>query len=374
MRKSGNLIGLALLVLIVIGVQCLTSTCHKEFYLTQLIISAYYAVVVLGLCLVMGYAGQISLGHGGFFAIGGYTSAILTTIDLPRLAGSSLGPFLLKTKILMPRQDLYGASFTSLSPSIAFILALLLAGIIALAVGYPTLRLKGNYLAMGTLGFGLIIYRILLGGEITGGADGISNVPPWQIVPGIVVCETGSMRVRNYYIAWTVVVFVLAFVLNLVNSRPGRALRSIHGSELAANAMGINTAGYKLKAFVVSAVLAASAGSFYAHYYGSIGPAEASAMHSVRYVALVAAGGMANVWGVLTVSVILTFLSLRGYFGSYDDGVFGLILILIMTLAPSGPLKPMARGLVYVSRLPGRILSRGRRAAAPDAARTGGQP
>ncbi|MCK5804191.1 MAG: branched-chain amino acid ABC transporter permease, partial [Lentisphaeria bacterium] len=113
-------------------------------------------------------------------------------------------------------------------------------------------------------------------------------------------------------------------------------------------------AGYKLQIFVLSAVLAATAGSLFTHYYGSIGPSEAGAMHSVRYVALVAVGGMANVWGVLTVSTILTFLSLRGCFGSYDDAVFGAILIFIMTLAPEGPLQPLARGAgMLVRRLRG---------------------
>jgi branched-chain amino acid transport system permease protein len=106
----------------------------------------------------------------------------------------------------------------------------------------------------------------------------------------------------------------------------------------------------KLQAFVVSAVLAAAAGSLLTHYNQGIGPSEASALKSVRYVALVAAGGMANLWGTLLVSTLLNFLSLRGYFGTYDNAVFGVLLIAIIALAPEGPLKPLGKGLQKVWR------------------------
>jgi branched-chain amino acid transport system permease protein len=130
---------------------------------------------------------------------------------------------------------------------------------------------------------------------------------------------------------------------NILVSRVGRALLAIHDRELAANAMGINTAAYKLRAFVLSAVLAAAAGVFFTHYTAGIGPSEAGAMKSVRYVALAAAGGMANLWGVTAVSTLLNYLSLRGLFGTYDHAVFGLILIVIVALAPAGPLQPVGR-------------------------------
>jgi branched-chain amino acid transport system permease protein len=119
----------------------------------------------------------------------------------------------------------------------------------------------------------------------------------------------------------------------------GRALRSIHAAEDASNAMGVNTAQYKLKIFILSAALAALGGVFLTHFNGGIGPSEAAIMKSVRYVAIVAIGGMANLWGALFMGVILNFLSLRGYLGSYDDAVFGVILILIMLFAPNGLLR-----------------------------------
>jgi len=146
-------------------------------------------------------------------------------------------------------------------------------------------------------------------------------------------------RTLNYYIAWGMVIFGVILLLNLIHSRVGRALRSIHGAEEAANAMGINTSRYKLYIFVLSAVFAAFAGVFMTHYNGGIGPSEAGIMKSVRYVAIVAVGGMANLWGALIMGIVLNFLSLRGVFGSYDDAVFGAILIVIMLFAPQGILK-----------------------------------
>jgi len=331
----------------VIVVQLTATLSGREYYLTQLIMSAYYTVVVCGLCLVMGYAGQLSLGHGAFFALGGYTTAVLTTSDFSSgridLAHTAIGAGLLRLGVLVPQTDLYGTEFVAFSPGTAFCVALFLTLVVAAVVGYPALRLRGHYLAMATLGFGLIVYRLLLGTEWTGSADGISSVPGWRILPGIVVCGKTAHRVQNYYVAWGLVILVLSFILNIVRSRTGRALRSIHDGELAANAMGIDTAGYKLKVFVLSAAMAGIAGSFPTHYNGGIGPSEAGAMKSVRYVTLVAAGGMANVWGVLLVGSVLTFLSLRGCFGAMDHAVFGVILILIMSFAPQGPLKPLGR-------------------------------
>ena len=183
---------------------------------------------------------------------------------------------------------------------------------------------------------------MLLGSAITGAADGINGVPAWELVPGLTVTGKSAARVQNYYIACGLALLVLVLLRNLVHSRVGRALQAIHDRETAANAMGINTAAYKLKVFVLSALLAAVAGVFFTHYTGGIGPSEAGALKSVRYVALAAAGGMANLWGVTVMSLALNYLSLRGWFGSYDNAVFGAILILIISLAPEGPLKPAA--------------------------------
>ena len=335
-RRYRHILSLAVLV---ITIQVLASLSGRPFYLTQLTMSAYYSLVIIGLSLVMGYAGQISLGHAGFFAIGGYTSAALTTADLSALKSHGLIAALAKLGFLTTRQDLYGGELLSVHPWAAVLTAIALIIVIAYAIGIPVLKLKGHYLAMATLGFGTIIYSIVLGTERFGAADGIADVPSFTLLPGMVVTGSSSGRGMNYYIAWGIVTFGVVLLINLIHSRVGRALRAIHGAEDAANAMGVDTAQYKLNTFVLSAVLAAVAGVFLTHYNGGIGPSEASIMKSVRYVAIVAVGGMASLWGTLIMSAVLNFLSLRGYFGSFDDAVFGAILIAIMLFSPDGILQ-----------------------------------
>ncbi len=330
---------LAILAVLVVSVQLLTHWTGTPYYLTQLTMSAYYSVVIIGLCLLMGYAGQISLGHAGFFAIGGYMSAMLTTHNLIPYQDQGWVVLLDKVGFLVASDDLYGGALLAFEPWVAALVAVILAMVIAFIIGIPILKLKGHYLAMGTLGFGIIVFRVFLATEIFGEADGISEVPGFTLVPGVTVTGSFGARISNYYIAWGMLIIAMALLLNLINSRVGRALRAIHGAEDAANAMGIDTARYKLKTFVLSAGLAAVAGVFLTHYNGGIGPSEAGVMKSVRYVSIVAVGGMANLWGAMSMGIILNFLSLRGMFGSYDDAVFGAILIVIMLFAPEGILR-----------------------------------
>ncbi len=320
-------------------VQVATHIMDADYYLTQLTMSAYYILVILGLCALMGYAGQISLGHAGFFAIGGYTSALLTTHNLIAYQESTVLSFLKSAGVLVIRQGLYGNEILHVHPWAAALCGVLLASGIAYLIGGPVLRLKGHYLAMATLGFGTIIFTIAIGTDLLGSADGLSDVPAFPLLPGLPVSGKRAVRVENYYLAWGVVIVGMFMLLNLVDSRVGRALRSIHGAEDAANAMGVNTPRYKLQIFILSAVFASVAGVLLTHFNGGIGPSEASVMKSVRYVAIVAVGGMANLWGALIMGGILNFLSLRGYFGSFDDAVFALILIIVMLFAPQGLLR-----------------------------------
>jgi branched-chain amino acid transport system permease protein len=294
---------LALAVLVVLA-QVLLSAAKLEFYMTQLTMSAYYTMVALGLCLLMGYAGQASLGHAGFFAIGGYAAAVLATLGI--------------------------ASWVSLPA------AVLVTAAAALLVGIPVLRLRGHYLAMATLAFGIIVQRVLVGTQLFGAADGLSDIPAYPLFAGLAITGRKALRVQNYYIAWVLVALGLLLAINLVHSRVGRALRAIHGNEDAAAAMGVDVARYKLATFVLSAVYAAVGGAFLVYFNAGIGPSEASIMKSVRYMALVAAGGMGSLGGTLVVSASLTFLSLRGAFGLFDDAVFGAILLAIMLFAPQG--------------------------------------
>jgi branched-chain amino acid transport system permease protein len=341
-----------LFALAVLAVRYLLSALEMEYCLTQLTMALYYAIVVIGLCVVMGYAGQVSLGHGAFFAIGGYTTAVLTTADLSRFKAAPWAGFGQSIHLFVTRQDSFGSQVLSVSPWAAFLAAMAVTFVVACLLGYPALRLKGHYLAMATLGFGLIVNKTLLGTALFGAADGINSVPEWRLAPGLAVSGKSALRVENFYIAAGLVLLLVWLLRNLVRSRVGRALQAIHDRETAANAMGINTAAYKLRAFVLSALLAALAGVFFTHYTGGIGPSEAGAFKSVRYVALAAAGGMANLWGVTFISTALNFLSLRGLFGSFDNAVFGLILILIVSLAPEGPLKPLGQWIRRLIKRP----------------------
>jgi branched-chain amino acid transport system permease protein len=324
---------------VIILIQLVTAATNTAYYLTQLTMAAYYSLVAVGLCMLMGYAGQISLGQAGFFAIGGYTTAVLTTTDFSGLAATGLGSLLFELHVLIPTTDLYGNESIVFSPFVAFLAALCITVIIAVLIGIPVLKLKGHYLAMATLGFGIIIYRIVLGTRLFGEADGITQVPQFKIAGGLAISGDFTARVLNYYIAWVIVIAGMVLLTNLIASRVGRALRTLHGSEEAALAMGVDVPAYKLRIFVLSALFASAAGIFLAHYNGGIGPGEAGVMKSVRYVAIVAVGGMANLWGTLIMGTVLNFLSLRGAFGHYDDAVFGIILILIMLFAPNGLLR-----------------------------------
>jgi len=344
-----------------VGVQLLLGALNMEYCLTQLTMSLYYAIVVMGLCLVMGYAGQVSLGHGAFFAIGGYTAARLTTYGFAPFPPRVPPGWFQQLHVLVSREDLSGGEILTVSPWAAFLAAMVVTFVIANLIGYPALRLKGHYLAMATLGFGLIVNKIVLGTAAFGAADGIHGVPDWNLGLGLTVSGKRELRVENYYLAGGMVLVVLLLLRNLVHSRVGRALQAVHDRETAANAMGINTAAYKLRTFVLSALLAAMAGVFFTHYTGGISPSEAGALKSVRYVALAAAGGMASLWGVTGVSTLLNYLSLRGLIGSYDNAVFGAILILMVSLAPEGPLKPLGDALRTVAQRAWGVRGRERR-------------
>jgi branched-chain amino acid transport system permease protein len=186
------------LLVIVIGVQLLTSATDTAYYLTQLTMAAYYSLLIIGLCVLMGYAGQISLGHAGFFAIGGYLSAALTSNDFSAYRETAVMRFMDTAGLLMHRQSLYGEPLLNIQPWPACIIAVVVAIIIAFLLGIPVLKLKGHYLAMATLGFGIIIFRVALAAEFFGEADGISEVPPFQLFPGVAVTGDFSERVENY--------------------------------------------------------------------------------------------------------------------------------------------------------------------------------
>jgi branched-chain amino acid transport system permease protein len=350
---SSRYVRVALFVVVVALVQGATHLAGKPFFLTQLTMSAYYTLVAVGLSLLMGYAGQISLGHAAFFAIGGYATGVLTTADLSPRRGGAVVDLLERAGVLVSRTDLYGGEVLSVHPWAAFALAVALALVVAFAIGIPVLKLKGHYLAMATLGFGTIVYSVVLGTERLGAADGLGSVPPFPLFGALGVGGARAGRVANYYVAWGLVALALLVLGNLVESRVGRALRAIHGAEDAASATGVDVARYKLLTFVLSAVLAAVGGVFLTHYNAGIGPGEAAVMKSVRYVAIVAVGGMGSIWGTVATSAVLNFLSLRGYFGTLDDAVFAAVLLFVMLFSPEGILRLDARAAL--GALAGRL-------------------
>ncbi len=266
------------------------------------------AVVCLGLNLLIGYAGQISLGHAAFFALGGYGSAILAAN--------------------------YGwPTWLSLPVTVAAI------GVLAAVVGKPTLRFKGHYLAMATLGLGVIVNLVLTNEDrLTGGPDGMS-VPPLMIA-GL----TLSGEKLWYGIAAAVLWASVWLATNLIDSPVGRALRAVHGSEVAGQTVGIVIERWKLAVFVISALLAALSGALMAHYSGFITPAKSSFLHSVELVIMVVFGGMASIWGAIVGAAILTLLpQLLTVFKDYETMVFGGVLIATMIFFPRGVVPTLAR-------------------------------
>jgi branched-chain amino acid transport system permease protein len=272
-------------------------------YVDIMVFAGIFSLVSLGLSLLMGYAGQISLAQAAFFGIGAYSSGILTA----RLGWN---------------------------PWAAMPVGCALAAAVAWLVGVPALRLKGHYLAMATLGFGVIV-SIVFAEEValTGGPSGLGDIPRLRLAGKAIRDE-----LHYYYLVWTVVLLALAFCLQLIHSRVGRALRAIHAQEAAAEAMGVPTARVKLQVFVMGATLAALAGSFYTHYVTFLNPPSFNLMWSIRFLLMVVVGGMHSIWGALLGTVLMTFIGNEWLqvFADYEIVVYGTILLLVVLFLPQG--------------------------------------
>jgi branched-chain amino acid transport system permease protein len=292
-------------------------------YIDIMVFAGIFALVCLGLSLLMGYAGQISMAQAAFFGIGAYTSGILT-------------------------------SHFAWNPWAAIPLGAALAALVAWLLGIPALRLKGHYLAMATLGFGVIV-TIVLNEEVglTGGPSGMVDIPRLTILGWKIKSE-----VSYYYLVWSIVFLAILFCFNVLYSRVGRALRAIHEEETAAEAMGVPTARYKVQVFVLSAVLAALAGSLYTHYVTFLSPSSFNLMWSIRFVLMVVVGGMQSLWGALLGTVLMTFVGNEWLqvFADFEVFVYGAILLLVALLLP--------RGLVSI--VPAKQGTRSHRASALD--------
>jgi branched-chain amino acid transport system permease protein len=274
----------------------------NNYYLMALNIAALNVVIVIGLNLLMGYAGQISLGHAAFFGLGAYLSAILTTTY-----GFPAWPTIL--------------------------VAMAITAGIACTIGIPTLKLEGHYLVMATLGFNVIVYIVMIQlGAVTGGPSGFAGIPRLRI--GGFAFDSDR---RIYYLFWIVSIIVLALSLNLIRSRAGRAMAALSHNEIAARCTGIDTETYKVKIFVVSAAMASLAGSLHAHYISFISPGSFSIFFSLQAVTMVLVGGMGSLWGSVFGAILLTLLpEILHSVKEYNVLVYGFILMAVLMFFPNG--------------------------------------
>ena len=260
-----------------------------------------FALAVVGLNLLMGFAGQVSLGHAGFLGIGAYSVAI-------------------------------GPVHFGVPSWLCLFAGAMLSGAVAFVVGRPILRLKGHYLAVATLGFGLLV-AIVLTNEAgwTGGPDGMS-------VPALTLF---GWRVRGsdawYWIAGATFVGGFLLALNLMESPTGRALQAIHDSEIAARVLGIDVARKKLTIFIISAMYASVAGSYLALFNGLVTPDVAGFLRSIELVAMVVLGGMGSIFGSLVGAAVLVVLpQVLTVFHEYEQALLGLIVMVFMIFLRQG--------------------------------------
>jgi branched-chain amino acid transport system permease protein len=301
LRRYGTLLALAVLV------AALPLVLPSSYHLRVATLVWISALAVVGLNLLMGYAGQVSLGHAGFFGLGAYAVAV-------------------------------GPTHLGLPPPLAFLLGTAGAGLVAFLVGRPILRLKGHHLAVATLGFGILVTMVLQNEAAwTGGPDGMT-------VPRL---ELFGLRVRGavawYGISAAALLLGILLAIHLIQSPTGRALRAIHDSEIAARAAGIDVARAKRVAFVIAAVYAAVAGALFAWTNGLVTPDAASFLHSIELVAMAVLGGLGSLLGSVVGAALLVLLpQLLTVLQAYEQLALGLVMMLVMIFLPAGIVPSLA--------------------------------
>ena len=273
-----------------------------SYFINVLVFVGINTMLAVALNLLLGYAGQISLGHAAFFGLGAYISGVCT------------------------------AEY-SWNPWPVMLLSAVSVGGLAFIIGFPILKLKGHYLAMATLGFGIIVFIVFNETvEVTGGPSGLSGIPNLSLGD-----LTFDSDMKNYYLIWGFALLTMLVSINLFHSRIGRALRAIHDSEVAARVMGVNVRLLKVQIFTASALISAVAGSLYAHTMTFISPASFGFNFSVELVTMVIIGGLGSIYGSFLGAAILTLLPefLRAL-QDFDIVVYGLLLILMTMFMPGG--------------------------------------
>ena len=291
----------AVVIVLAIIVALLPLVLPSLFYLRVAALVGIFALAVVGINLLMGFAGQVSLGHAGFFGIGAYAVAI-------------------------------GPTHLGVPSWLALIVGAAAAGAMAFLVGKPILRLRGHYLAVATLGLGLLIAMVFTNESAwTGGPDGMP-VPRMELF---------GWRVAGprtwYWISGVTLVIGAWIAANLIASPTGRALRAIHDSETAARVLGVDVARYKLIAFVISAVYAAVAGGYLALFDGLVTPITAGFLRSIEFVTMAVLGGLGSIMGGIVGAALLVLLpQLLTVFHDYEHIALGLVMMLVMIFLPSG--------------------------------------
>lgn len=279
--------------------------------LSLLVFAGVYTLVVVGLCLLMGYAGQVSLGQAAFYGIGAYSTAILTT------------------------------KF-AVNPWLAMLVGVAISVAIAFLVGWPLLKLEKHYLALATLAFGLIVNVIFVEeAELSGGTGGITSIARLSLGPLVFNDDR-----KFYYLVLFFVLLGSLFAANIVNSRVGRALRAVHTSEVAARSMAVPVNRIKTQVFALSAAYASVAGSLFASYITFVAPSTFGLLTSIDFVLMAVIGGLASIWGPVFGALAVVFLGrllqtvvplfFPNVSGEYEIVIFGIILVVIMVFMPEG--------------------------------------
>jgi len=273
-----------------------------SYWIHVLVIIGTYVIAAAGVDLVFGFAGQLSFCQASFFALGAYTSAILTTTH-------------------------------HLNPILAIVIGMVFTSLVAYGLGVPVLRLKGYYLAIATIGFGLIVQSLFVTlARHTGGPDGFRDIVPLKVAG--YVFKTDS---QYYYPIWTVAMVILLLTRNIVRSRVGRAMLALRGDDVAASSMGVNVTKYKIQAFVLSAAYASVAGSLYAHSNRFISPQIADLSSSVEMIIMMVLGGIRTVFGVVIGTAIRKRVAeVLESFLDFQMVTRGAILILLLLYMPRG--------------------------------------
>jgi len=281
----------------------------NQYYLRILMLCGINVILAVSLNLVNGLTGQFSIGHAGFMAVGGYGSAILTMRVLPPLHAALAGAGL-------PQPLADGAVLL-----VALLVGGLLAALAGWAVGLPSLRLRGDYLAIVTLGFGEIIRVVITNIDAVGGARGLSGVP----------------RYTTFFWVALGVVVVVVLSYNLLKSSHGRAMLAVREDEVAAEALGVDTTRYKVIAFVLSAFFAGVAGGLFAHFDSYLNPSSFTFLRSIEIVTMVVLGGMGSVSGAILAAIFLTGLpELLRPVKEYRLVIYAFLLIVLMITRPQG--------------------------------------